>query len=300
VGDRCCRYNVDGPLPPQRREYALSYQFLNELVHRIESYPPHAVIVELAVLWVVVYLFMRILRGTRGARVIMGVALILLVATPIVRVLTSDNEYERLNYLYNRFVTIAMITLVVVFQPELRRALVRLGDAPFFRGAGLRHARVVEAVIDAVLSLGKAKTGAIIALERDIVLEGVVDAGTPLDALVSSELLTTIFKPGSALHDMAVVIREDRIVAAGVQLPLAEGVTFSTELGSRHRAAVGLTQETDAVVIVVSEETGVVSVARRGELIRHLGAEDLRNILTKGEAPRKKRRPGSPRKSLAA
>lgn len=282
-----------------QREQPLSYEVINELVHRIRGYPLHAVVVELVVLWIVVYLFMRILRGTRGARVIKGVALILLVATPVVRILTTDNEYERINFLYNRFVTIAMITMVVVFQPELRRALVRLGDAPIFRGAGLRHARVIDAVIDAALSLSKAKTGAIIALERDLALDGVVDAGTPLDAVVSVELLTTIFRPGSALHDMAVVIREDRVLAAGVQLPLAEGETMAAGLGSRHRAAIGLTQETDAVVVVVSEETGAISVARRGNLLRHLTADDLRNLLTRGEAPKRKRGTAN-RKTLAA
>ena len=277
----------------------MSYEIINELVHRIRGYPLHAVVVELVVLWIVVYLFMRILRGTRGARVIKAVALILLVATPVVRILTTDNEYERINYLYSRFITIAMITMVVVFQPELRRALVRLGDAPIFRGAGLRHARVIDAVIDAVLELSKAKTGAIIALERDIALDGVVVAGIPIDAIVSPELLTTIFKPGSALHDMAVVIREDRVVSAGVQLPLAEGEAFTAGLGSRHRAAIGLTQETDAVVVIVSEETGTISVARRGNLLRQLSADDLRNLLTRGEAPKKKRRAANS-KSLAA
>jgi diadenylate cyclase len=130
--------------------------------------------------------------------------------------------------------------------------------------------------------LAKNKVGALIAIERQVGLGGIVEAGVRVDADVSEELLNTIFWPGSALHDMGVVLRGDRLVAAGVQFPLAEGDSVRQELGSRHRAAIGLSAEVDALILVVSEETGIISVAERGQLTRNLSIEDLRKVLTKG------------------
>jgi len=263
----------------------VNYEPLQELISRIRSYPSPVILIELFVIGVVIYVIVRTLRGTRGARVMKGLALILIVATPIVKVLTSDNEFARLNFLYNQFVTIAAITLVVVFQPELRRALIRLGEARLFRGGAMAESRVIEEIVQSVAYLSKNKIGALIAIEGQVTLDGVVEAGTRLDAVVSKELLNTIFWPGAALHDMAVLVREDRVIAAGVQLPLAEGETFSSELGSRHRAAIGLSQETDAVVVVVSEETGIISLARRGQLVRNLSPESLQTLLARGIGP---------------
>ncbi|MCX5658592.1 MAG: diadenylate cyclase CdaA [Planctomycetota bacterium] len=252
---------------------------INELINRIEGYPLHEVVVELLVLWVVVYLVVRFMRGTRGARVAKGIALLLITATPAIRLIGSETEFERLNFLYAQFVTFAALTLVIVFQPELRRALVRLGESRIFRGGSLRTAQVIDELIASVSYLSRNKIGALIVLERQVGVEATVVGGTPLDAQVSRDLLNTIFWPGSALHDMAVVIREDRIVAAAVQLPLAEGEAFTSELGSRHRAAVGLTQETDALAITVSEETGIISVAEKGHLIRGFTPETLHAAL---------------------
>lgn len=259
---------------------------INELVNRIEGYPVAEVVFELVVLWVVVYLVVRFLRGTRGARVAKGIALLLITVTPAIRLMGSETEFERLHFLYAQFVTFAAITLVIVFQPELRRALVRLGDARIFRGGSLRTAQIIDELIASVSYLSRNKIGALIAIERQVGLEGAVVGGTPLDAQVSRDLLNTIFWPGSALHDMAVLIREDRIVAAGVQLPLADGESFTSELGSRHRAAVGLTQENDALAITVSEETGTISVAERGQLIRGFTPETLHAALLQALAQR--------------
>lgn len=243
---------------------------------------PLEVFFELAVIWVVVYMMVRFLRGTRGARVIKGMALILIVGTLLVQVLGGEDTFERLKFLYGNFLAFASLMLVIVFQPELRRALVRLGEARLFRSGGLRKARVVEEVLASLAYLSKNKIGALIAFERQVGLRGIIEAGTALDAEVSKELLNTIFWPGSALHDMGVVIRGDRIVAAGVQFPLAEGERIPQELGSRHRAAIGLSQESDALVVVVSEETGTISVADRGELTRGLTADELRPLLSRG------------------
>ena len=255
---------------------------IHQLWTRLQGYPLWEVLLELLILWGVVYVIVRFLRGTRGARVIKGLALVLIIVTPAIKFISSENEFERLNYLYGQFVTFAALTLVIVFQPELRRALVRLGEARLFRGGLGEAGRMVEEVIGAVAYLSRNKIGALIVFERHVGLEGIVEAGTRVDAVVSKEILNTIFWPGSALHDMAVIIREDRLVAAGVLLPLAEGEHFSSELGSRHRAAIGVTMESDALVVVVSEETGIVSIAQRGRLVRNLTLDSLRTLLLRG------------------
>lgn len=253
-----------------------------QLSKRVQTYPLWVVILELIVIWALVYVVLRFLKGTRGARVIKGVALVLVIATLLVKLFASENTFERLNFLYRNFVGVASLALVIVFQPELRRALVRIGEARLFRSSGLRKARVIEELLGAVEYLSQNKIGALIAIERQVGLAGVVEAGTRLNAEVTRELLNTIFWPGSALHDMGVVIHGDRMVAAGVQFPLAEGEQFSSELGSRHRSAIGLSQETDALIVVVSEETGTVSLAERGQLLRNLSIDRLRTLLVRG------------------
>jgi diadenylate cyclase len=254
------------------------------LLRRIEGYlqtEPLELLVELAVIWVVVYIIFRFLRGTRGARVIKGLAVILILGTLTIQVLGGEQTFERLYWLYTNLLAFISLMLVVVFQPELRRALVRLGEAKFFKQSGLRKARVIEEVLGAVDYLSRNKIGALVAIERQVGLRGIVEMGTRMDAEVSKELLNTIFWPGSALHDMGVVIQGDRVVAAGVQFPLADGDRLPQELGSRHRAAVGLSEEADALVLVVSEETGIISLAQRGQLQRNLTISDLRPILTR-------------------
>ncbi|MEM6853185.1 MAG: diadenylate cyclase CdaA [Planctomycetota bacterium] len=257
----------------------------NQVWARVQNYLENelwAVCFELAVIWVVVYLILRFLRGTRGARVIKGVAIILIIGTLTIQIFGGANQLERLSFLYSGFLGFVSIALVIVFQPEIRRALVRLGETRFFRQTGLRKARVVEELLGSIQYLSRNKVGALLAIERQVGLGGIVEAGIRVDADVSKELLNTIFWPGSALHDMGVVIRGDRIVAAGVQFPLAEGDSVEQELGSRHRAAIGLSSEVDSLILVVSEETGTISVAERGVLTRHLTIEDLRRVLSKG------------------
>lgn len=259
---------------------------LLQLTNRLGFYvrnEPVELIIEMALLWALIYMVFRFLRGTRGARVIKGMLFLLISVTLVVKLLGSGSAFERLNFLYSNFLTFAALALVIVFQPELRRALVRLGEARIFMGQSLRKARVIEEVLGSVGYLAKNKIGALIAIERQTGLRGIIEIGTRLDASVSRDLLNTIFWPGSALHDMGVIIQGDRIIAASVQFPLAEGEQFTgTELGSRHRAAVGLSQEADALIIVVSEETGTISLAERGNLIRPLTVESLRTHLVRG------------------
>ncbi len=262
--------------------YEVLIQRLEQLIQRITGYPAYELWTELLVLWVAVYLVLRFLRGTRGGRAIKGMAMVLILTTIFVKLLTSDGEYERLTFLYSNFMWFAGIALVIVFQPEIRRAAVRLGEARLFLGSGLRRSKTVDELVRAVTYLSRNKIGALIALERRVALKGIVEGGTRLDSEVSHELLETIFWPGSALHDMGVIIRDGRILGAGVQFPLAEGDFVDSELGSRHRAAIGLSHEADALIIVVSEETGTISIAQRGKLTRELSADELREKLILG------------------
>lgn len=239
------------------------------------------ILIELLVIWALVLVVLRFLRGTRGARVIKGVVLVLIIATLAIN-LGAEKSFERIRYLYTHFLNVVTLSLVIVFQPEIRQALVRLGEAGLFRRGSLRRARVIEELLGAIDYLSKNKVGALIAMERKVGLRGLIDAGTRLDAMVTRALLNTIFWPGSALHDMGVVIRGDRVVAAGVQFPLAEAEQINQEQGARHRAAVGLSQESDALVLVVSEETGIVSIAERGRLVQELTVEQVRVRLIEG------------------
>ena len=259
---------------------------IQQLFFRLRGYLENerlTVFVELLVIWLLVYFIFNFLRGTRGARALKGAALIFIVATLFVRVVVREDTFERLNYIYSGFVGFAAIALVILFQPEIRRGLVRLGETTFFgTGGGLRRKVVIEEILAAVQYLSKNKIGALMAIERETGLRHIVEGGTRVDGVVSAELLNTIFWPGSALHDMGVVIQGDKIVAAGVQFPLADGGNFESELGSRHRAAVGLSQEADCLIIVVSEETGTISIAERGNLKRGLTIDTLRSELVRG------------------
>ncbi|MEE8170720.1 MAG: diadenylate cyclase, partial [Phycisphaerae bacterium] len=171
------------------------------------------------------------------------------------------------------------VIAVIVFQPELRRALIRLGAAGWLPGLGRDVSAMLDEVMQSVAYLSRNKVGALIAIERNTELGGLIERGRKLDAEVSTPLLNTIFWPGSALHDMGVIISQDRIAAASVLFPLTDNEALEAELGSRHRAAVGLSEESDALVIIVSEETGAVSLAEHGILHRKLAPEALRKML---------------------
>lgn len=259
------------------------FDWLFEIATRFGGYNLLELIVQFVLIWCVIYLVWRFLRGTRGARVLKGAGLLLMVALLLMTATGGESgHFAPLRYLLERTLGVAVIAMVVIFQPELRRAMVRIGEARLFRGSSMDPDHVIDELILAIEYLSKNKIGAIIALERDVGLEGIVEAGTRLNAHVTDELLRTIFWPGTALHDMGVVIREDRIVAAGVQFPLAEDDDLSQDLGSRHRAAIGLSQEADCLVIVVSEETGGITLAERGQLLSKLSPDALGSMLKRG------------------
>jgi len=252
---------------------------------RVATYNPVVVAVELLLIGVVVWWVMRFLRGTRGARLVKGVAVLLVIVYVVIRLLPKnvggDQElgWERIEFLYGKFLLFAFVATVVAFQPELRRALIQIGQAKIFRA---RHKQVMAMIGELVQSasyMSRNKIGAIIAIERSVGLGATMQSGTLVNADVSAGLLNTIFYPGSPLHDMGVIIKNGRVATAGCQFPLAESEDVDPSLGSRHRAALGLAQETDAVVLVVSEETGRISVACEGQLYLGLEPAALREML---------------------
>lgn len=257
-----------------------SLERFSQLALRVTAYPWWQVALELAVIAAVVWMIVRFVQGTRAAGALKGLILIIVVATLTVRVLGQTEEFQRLQFLYDKFLTIAALALIVIFQPELRRGLTRLGETQLFRRTPRGLVLSVEAIADAAAYLSKAKFGALIVIEREAPLRAIAESGTPLHAAISSRLLQTIFFPGTALHDLAVVITGSQIVAAGVQLPLAEPASMpDASLGSRHRAAVGISLECDAIAVVVSEETGSISVAEHGRLLRGLKRDELEELL---------------------
>lgn len=261
---------------------------ISQLLTRLGGYNAFEVLLELSLIWLVVWLVFNFLKGTRAARMFKGLGVLMILTSFLILLVTRDNAFQRIQFLYRGFLGFVALALVVVFQPELRRALVRLGEARLFRVGAGEMEPIVDEIVKAVSHMSQQQIGAILAIERDVPLGGVIEVGTPVNGRVTSELIETIFYPGSPLHDMGVVIRGNQIAAAGVQFPLYEGDELSNELGSRHRAALGLSQEADCLVVVVSEETGTISLAERGELIRKLSPEVLRSMLVRGLSPSQK------------
>ncbi len=248
---------------------------------RVARYEWWVVVVELVLIGLVVYWVVDFLEGTRGERLFRGVIFLLVAGVLVLNLVVERLPFDRLQYLYKGFLIAVLIVAVAAFQPEIRRVLIQIGQPRIWTGSLHQLSRTVEALITAVTELSAARIGAIIVLERQVALGEFIETGVRLDARVTADLLKTIFYPGTALHDMAVVIRGDRIIAARVQLPLAEaGAMDGIELGSRHRAALGITAGSDATCLVVSEETGAISVARNGRLVRNVTEAQIRSYLT--------------------
>jgi diadenylate cyclase len=242
--------------------------------------PWWVVAIELFLIFFVVYWAVDFLEGTRGERLFRGVIFILIAGFLILKLIVGQFAFDRLEYLFNYFLIFVLIIGVAGFQPEIRRALIRIGQPRFLATSSQQLARTVEAIVTAVRQLSAARTGAVIVVEKRVALGEFIETGVRIDAKVTEELLKTIFHPGSALHDMAVIIRGDRVLAARVQLPLAEaGSLDGVELGSRHRAAIGITAGSDATCLVVSEETGTIAIAQDGKLDRGVTEAHLRKHL---------------------
>jgi diadenylate cyclase len=228
------------------------------------------------------YLIYRVLllwTGTRAFQILFG--LVLLVAGYAG---ASFLDLELITYILSQVFTYGAFALIVVFQPELRNALAQLGQSRLWRVfSEMEESEVAELIAQATERLQRAKIGGIIAVEREVGLGEYIESGTELHADVSAELLTTIFTPYSPLHDGAVIVQGDQLAAAGCILPLTQFPVADKSLGTRHRAGLGLSEETDAVVVIISEETRQISVAHRGHLRRDVRPEELREILAVGD-----------------
>ena len=229
-------------------------------------------VLDMLVVGYVVYRGLLLLQGTRSVSVVRGMLVVLVV-------LSLTSWLPTLNWMLRQLVLPGVIALVVIFQPELRRALVRLGQSPLFGLFSRSHKELTEQLIDAVSTLSREKIGALIAIEREVGLRSYAEGGVRLDAEVSASLLVTLFYPNTPLHDGAVILQGDRVVAAGCLFPLTENVDVGSGLGTRHRAAIGVTEDSDSLAIVVSEETGNISIAVKGQMTRDLDPEGLRMIL---------------------
>lgn len=238
-------------------------------------------VVEIVVVSYLVYRILVAYTGTRAFQVLVGFVVLVSVYA-----ISRALQLRLVPYLLSQVFTYGAFALIVIFQQELRTALARVGRTRWFRlFAPQERAEVYEAIVDAADRLARAKIGGIIAVQREMDLAAHLDNGTPLDAAVSPELLATVFSPYSPLHDGAIIIRQDRVAsAAAVILRLSQSPLIDRTMGTRHRAAIGLSEETDALVVVISEETGQISLAHRGLLTRDIGPEELRRRLQEDQA----------------
>jgi diadenylate cyclase len=230
---------------------------------------------EIALLTAFFYYVFVLFRGTRGAAVLTGFVIVLLGVVGVTQVFQLDV----INWLLSRVLAFLAIAVLVIFQPELRRALAELGSRQFFWGPKQRG-QMIDVLVETARSLSQKRCGGLMAVEREIGFRGLTETGVLIGAKATPELLTTIFFPNTPLHDGGVVLRGDEIVAAACVFPLTQRKGLSASTGMRHRAAMGLTEETDAVVVVVSEETGDISVAHRGHLMQGLDVDGLNAFLT--------------------
>jgi len=233
-------------------------------------------LVDVFLVSLVVYRLLRLIKGTRAAQMLLGLGLLL-----VASLLANRLNLYTMDWLIQSFWAQIVLAVIILFQPEIRRALAHMGGTRLLPNVSrFEEFKSLEELVKATVALARRKIGALMIIERETNLDDLIEVGTAMDAKVSRELLLSIFHTTSPIHDGAVIIRKNRIVAAGCFLPLPLTTTLSKTLGTRHRAAVGLTMESDAVGIVVSEETGEISVAMDGGLQKGLEMDDLRELLS--------------------
>ena len=240
-------------------------------------------LLEIFLLWVGIYLLLRSLKGTRGLGVLRGSVGVIMLLYVVGRLLAVFGfPLERVIFLIESLVTVALLGLIIVFQPEIRRGLTRLGERPFQWLVGATAGtESVSPIARAAGNMSRRRIGALIVMERNVGISGIIESGVQLSAEVTSPLLESIFYPNAPLHDGAVVVRGSRVVAAKCLLPLSETTELGAELGTRHRAAVGVTEETDSIVVVVSEQTGRMSVSHRGDMRSMRDVRELESTISK-------------------
>lgn len=230
---------------------------------------------EILILAVIIYYTSRFLRGTRGWPVVIGFVIVLLALA----LATTILKLQVLRWLLGTFSAFFAVAVIIIFQPELRRLLAELGNLPIFASTHEKR-ESIEVVIQTCERLAEVKIGALIAIEQSIQLHEAVESGVPINCDATPEMLETIFFPNNAVHDGGVILKGDRIAFAACIFPLTQRKDLSKSLGTRHRAAIGLSEETDAVIVVVSEETGSISHVYKGQLVRGVTLEELRSFLT--------------------
>src|SRR6186713_2867259 len=252
---------------------------MNEYLSTLLRYRPAAGwwdLLDIALVSILIYEFLKLIRGTRAVQMAVGSLLVIGLFY-----MSQLAPLQTLNWLIRNLLVYVAFAAIVIFQSDIRRALAHFGQAPFFRYFNRQEAanETIEELVVAATMLSSQRTGAIIAIEREIGLRNYIESGIPIDATLTYDLLVTIFQTGSPLHDGAVIVQEDRIAAAACFLPLTVNPRVSRDLGTRHRAAIGITEENDSVAIVVSEETGTISLAINGRLDRALSPDELRERL---------------------
>ncbi|KUK08333.1 MAG: Uncharacterized protein XD49_1626 [Caldanaerobacter subterraneus] len=239
-------------------------------------------IVDILIIAYVLYRLILVIHKTRAEQLLKGLAVLIIITK-----LSEWLQLRTVNYILRNAMTVGVIALLIVFQPELRRGLESLGRSGFlgknfffFNEDEKDMSEVIGEICDAVQYLSRSKIGALIVIERETGLNEIIETGIAMDSKISSELLINTFIPNTPLHDGAVIIRGDRIMAAGCFLPLTDNQNLSSELGTRHRAGLGVTEISDAIAIIVSEETGIISLAQNGRLSRHLDPKTLKEVLS--------------------
>lgn len=250
---------------------------------------------QIALFFLFFYAALRFMEGTRGAGIFRGLVVFIVVAFVFLNLISEWFKLDVVAYLLKNWILNALVIgTIVLFQPELRKAFVRLGQNPtllnFFKG----ESHVVQEVVAAAGRLASARIGAIIAVEREVGLRSYIESGRRLDAELSAALLESIFYPGNPLHDGGVVIQHERIAAAGCLFPLSDETDLDPSFGTRHRAAIGLTDESDAIAVVVSEQTGQISVGIAGKLQTGLDPQTLEKVLTDLYVVQRRRRVSDP------
>ncbi|MEH7546088.1 diadenylate cyclase [Neobacillus bataviensis] len=239
-----------------------------------------ASIVDIALVWYVIYKLINVIRGTKAVQLLKGILVILLV-----RVVSEWLGLITLSWMMQQAINWGFLAVIIIFQPELRRALEQLGRGRFFSRSSTQdddnQEKTVEAIVKATDYMAKRRIGALISIERETGMSDYIETGIRLNSNISSELLINIFIPNTPLHDGAVIIQKNNVSAAACYLPLSESPFISKELGTRHRAALGISEVTDSLTVIVSEETGGISLTKNGELHRDLKVEELKELLTR-------------------
>ena len=239
-------------------------------------------IIDIVIVWWLLYRLMMLIRGTKAVTLLRGVGIVI-----AVKLISWYVGLTTISWLTDQIINWGVIALVVVFQPEIRRGLEHLGRSALFKQkqAYQQETRLINELDDAIQYMSKRHIGALISIEMETGLEEYIETGIKIDAEVSSQLLINTFIPNTPLHDGAVIIKDARLAAAAAYLPLSDNPTIPKELGTRHRASVGISEVTDALTIIVSEETGDVSITRNAELMQSLSREDYRKYLTRQLVP---------------